>query len=398
MDKRKTFFLYAREIPNFLSIFIYPMFFVIPSVLLIEISSSLGAVPERFNIIFTVYAIGNAIGLIASIFLNRKFKKIDIVIYSYVFLIFFSLLFIFFKYIFIFFISFFAIGLFSGIIWLQASRYLLEDSIKNKDKLMNFALSFHPLGAFLSPYIAYLVINNNLGWEVSFYVIIFLMFITLLLYIFIIKLNSRESISEKKEKGGLDLNGIFISRTRNIFFILTIIIVLTYFISEGVFITWSPTYLRIYRFLDIRQASTYFSFFYIGMGMGRLLVSIFSGRFKPDYLLIMLSFVSIAGLSMVSFSTKNALIITGIIITGIGFSGISPLLFSTGGTIYEKGRGTLAAFMFITANMGIALVPLSIRIAVNMGYRNSLMISVLFIIFTLLIILLRSNFKRIKKI
>lgn len=396
MDKEKTFFLYAREIPNFLSIFIYPMFFVIPSVLLMEISSSLGATPESFNIIFTVYAIGNAAGLIISVFLNRKFKKIDIVIYSYVFLIFFTLLFIFFEYIFIFFISFFAIGLWSGIIWLQASKYLLENNIKNKDKLMNFALSFHPLGAFFSPYIAYLVINNNLGWEISFYVIIFLMFITLLLYIFIIKLSSRESISEEKDKDGL--KGIFIFRTRNIFFILTIMIVLIYFISEGIFITWSPTFLRIYRSLDIRQASMYFSFFYIGMGVGRLLVSIFSGRFKPDYLLVILSFVSITGLSMVNLSTRNALIFSGIIITGLGFSGISPLLFSTGGTIYEKGRGVLAAFMFITANLGIALAPLLIRKAVNINYQNSLMISVLFIILTLLIILSRFYFKRVKKI
>lgn len=396
MDKGKTFFLYVREIPNFLSIFIYPMFFVIPSVLLMEISSSLGAAPESFNIIFTVYAIGNATGLIISVFLNRKFKKIDIVIYSYIFLILFTFLFIFFKYIFIFFISFFAIGLWSGIIWLQASKYLLENNIKNKDKLMNFALSFHPLGAFFSPYIAYLVINNNLGWEISFYVIIFLMFITLLLYIFIIKLSSRESISEEKDKDGL--KGIFIFRTRNIFFILTIMIVLTYFISEGVFITWSPTFLRIYRSLDIRQASMYFSFFYIGMGVGRLLVSIFSGRFKPDYLLVILSFVSITGLSMVNLSTRNALIFSGIIITGLGFSGISPLLFSTGGTIYEKGRGVLATFMFITANLGIALVPLLIRKAVNMDYQHSLMISVLFIILTLLIILSRFYFKRVKKI
>jgi MFS family permease len=391
--RKENIILYLKEIPNFLSIFIYPMFFVIPSVLLVDISNSLNTAPERINIIFSFYTIGNAIGLVITVFLNRRFKKIDIVLYSYAILVLFILFIIFFKLILMFFISFFAIGLISGVIWLQAYNYLLENEIKNKDKLLNIAMVFHPIGAFASPYLAYFSVSNNSEWTLSFWVIIIIIVINILLYLFIIKLRSTENIIGDRDR--VSLKEIFVSRKRNIFFIFTIMAIFTYFMAEGVFITWSPTFLRIYRTINMQKTSMYFSFFYIGLGSGRLLVSIFSERLKPLHMLIALSVLSVAGFSIVNFYGSDLLLILGILLTGLGLSGISPLLFSTGGTSYEKGRGVLASFMFIAANSGIAVVPILIRGALNAGFQHLLMIPVFLIILALFFILSRFYLQKI---
>ena len=82
--------------------------------------------------------------------------------------------------------------------------------------------------------------------------------------------------------------------------------------------------------------------------------------------------------------------------TGVGLSGITPLLYSAGGTIYDKGRGVLATIIFISANAGIAVVPLLIRLALNINSLFSLSVSIIFIFIILFVILISSFSKKIK--
>ena len=74
---------YLIEIPNFLSMFIFAFFMMMTSPILVDIGVFFKVSPENINLIITFYTIGVIMGLITTIFLNRKFKKNHIIIVAY---------------------------------------------------------------------------------------------------------------------------------------------------------------------------------------------------------------------------------------------------------------------------------------------------------------------------
>ncbi len=63
MTKEKDRFAdYLMEIPNFLSVFIFSIFFNIASPILLEISKTTGILTTNLGFIFTAFTIGAALG------------------------------------------------------------------------------------------------------------------------------------------------------------------------------------------------------------------------------------------------------------------------------------------------------------------------------------------------
>ncbi|GAH53011.1 unnamed protein product, partial [marine sediment metagenome] len=57
--------------------------------------------------------------------------------------------------------------------WIQATKYILENDIKNKDRLITIFLNFYPIGHITAPFIASSLINNGINWRYSYVVMIF---------------------------------------------------------------------------------------------------------------------------------------------------------------------------------------------------------------------------------
>ena len=74
---------YLIEIPNFLSMFTFAFFMMMTSPILVDMGVFFKVSPENINLIITFYTIGVIMGLITTIFLNRKFKKNHIIIVAY---------------------------------------------------------------------------------------------------------------------------------------------------------------------------------------------------------------------------------------------------------------------------------------------------------------------------
>lgn len=87
MDGKNLIRDYLKEFPNFLSLLIRPVFFIVLSPILLEASFSLNTSIRNLNLVFTFFTIGNLLGNLSSIFYNKKFKKLNIIIFSYVILI-----------------------------------------------------------------------------------------------------------------------------------------------------------------------------------------------------------------------------------------------------------------------------------------------------------------------
>src|SRR5450830_1565930 len=80
MDIKDRFMDYLVEIPNFLSIFLFSFFFNVVSPILLEISKSTGIEKTNLSFIFTFFTVGAVLGQMTSVFYNRRFKKIQVIL------------------------------------------------------------------------------------------------------------------------------------------------------------------------------------------------------------------------------------------------------------------------------------------------------------------------------
>jgi MFS family permease len=78
---------YLMEFPNYLSMFLFSFFMMLTSPILLDISKYFNVPPENMNLIITFFLIGEATGILALMFLSRKFDRSNIVIWIYILVI-----------------------------------------------------------------------------------------------------------------------------------------------------------------------------------------------------------------------------------------------------------------------------------------------------------------------
>ena len=154
---------YIAETPNLLSVFIFSIFYNIASVMLIEMSSSTGIEITNLGLIFTFYTVGAVAGQLTSLIYNRRFTKIQVTVSSHILLVPLIILLIFSSNLIVFYIVYLLSGYILGVIWIQANEFVLENKIKNKDRIVTILLTFYPIGALISPFISATIINAGLS-------------------------------------------------------------------------------------------------------------------------------------------------------------------------------------------------------------------------------------------
>ncbi len=371
-NKRDILKNYLLEIPNFLSIFIVPVFFVTASHMLLEMSRTTDYSIGNLSLIFTFFNGGLTAGQLTSIFYNRKFKKIHIILAGYIIIIPCLILLMLVRDLYLFYIFYCLIGYFAGVIWMQATKYILENDIKNKDRLFTIFLNFYPIGHITAPFIASYLINHEISWRYSYMVMIFLVVIIFILYFTLKKFRKTEVYYEEEKK--LQFKKIFFDRRLNIIFILGCIPLTFYAISETVISTWASPFLQSVKFFDVQTAGLTVSIFWIAVIAGRIIVSAVAGRFKANYIIMVLSVMAIVPIIVfISVKSAYAAMIT-VACAGLGYSGIITLGISSASTVYKKGRGVLASIVFAAANSGIFIAPFITRFV--SGFSMNLSIAV----------------------
>jgi MFS transporter, FHS family, glucose/mannose:H+ symporter len=358
LQQRDSFKGYLLEIPNYLSLFIFPLFFLTLSPILLDISASTGIKIGNLSLIFTFFTIGSAIGQLTSIQYNRRFSPLTVLVASFIVLIPVTLGLSWSKNLATFYILYFISGYILGVVWLQANQNIVRSRIKNKDKLTTLALSFYPIGAFMAPYISSFIVGRDMNWQVLYYLLIFLILIIIILYLTITRRIKYLSIKPDEK---ISIREVFNDKSRNILFVLTAVMLFIYCISETVVATWAPTFFRTERYFNIGETALAISLFWGGFLIGRLITGMISGKIKTSYLILILASIAfISAISIYFFNSRNISLIIMFII-GLGYSSIFPLLVYTGSTIYKLGRGLLLTILFTGMNLGIALVPFMIR-------------------------------------
>lgn len=386
MDTKDRFLDYLAEIPNFLSVFIFSLFFNIASPILLEISKSTGIEKTNLSFVFTFFTVGAVLGQMTSVFYNRRFKKIQVLLAGFIIMIPLTVVLNFNSNLILFYIIYFISGYVFGVIWMQANKFVLESNIRNKERLITIFLTFYPIGAFIAPFISTSIISSNLSWRFIYYAIIFLILVNIILYIAISR-RKKESAAVLKE-AKLSLKEVFFDKARNKIFLVVCLAIIFYSCSETIVATWSPTFFILARNLAITSASLTLNLFWLFIIIGRLIMLIIAGRIKSTKIMTVLSILAIIAMSAAVFVYNKYLIYIFISIAGLGYSMIFPLLISTGSTIYEKGRGVLATILFISGNLGLALAPFITKFSSRVSLVISISFSFILMIFVTMMVLL----------
>jgi MFS transporter, FHS family, glucose/mannose:H+ symporter len=379
-----TFLSYLKELPNYMTIFIVTILFATASPMLIEMSRTTGYSMGDLSLIFTFFTIGIVTGQLTSAFFNRKFRKITIIFFGYILIISMLILMANITNLYLFYTLYLLTGYTSGVIWIQATKYILENKIKNKDRLTSIFLIFNSLGYITAPFISSNLIKNGINWKYSYYILTVLAVIVLVLYI-ILKHDWREkNITPDEER--ISFKKIFHNHRLNVIFIFGCLLLFFYCVSEGVMVVWSPTYLRSEKLFDIQIASFAVSVFWMAVLAGRIIISFLAGKIKTNIIILALSILAVIAMS-ISIplkTTYSTLIAIGF--AGLGCSAIVPLGISSASTIYEKGRGILASLLFAIASMGTSVAPLITRSISRFNMTLSMTVAPLAIGVTVLVV------------
>ncbi len=391
---------YFSEFPNFLSLFIRPVFFIALSPILLEVGASLSTNIRDLNLIFTFFTIGYLIGNLTSIFYNKKFQKLHVIIFSYIVLIGANIVLSLARSLYIYYFLYFLSGYVLGIIWIQANAFILESKIKNKVRLNMIALSFFPIGTLVTPFIVTIIVSNKLNWWYVYYVIIIIILIIVTLYLTITRKKKYDTRVKSKESA--ILKGIFTNKSKNIIIVIRIILTLLYTIPVTIIITWFPTFFRIEKMFNYKEAGLTISIFYTSMILGRVIISLLEKKIKMENIILIFTFIAFISLCFMVYSNYKYIIFIAEGFAGIGFSGIFPFLVSSVSVMYEKGRDVLITILFGAESLGAALAPyLTGSISkYNMTLSVSLSIIVSVVIFILFITdtLYEKRFLRLNKI
>ncbi len=188
-------------------------------------------------------------------------------------------------------------------------------------------------------------------------------------------------------KQDLPLKEIFTDKTKNLIFILLFLAVFFYCSSETIVATWTPTFLGLARNMPVQPASFALNLFWLFVIIGRLIALIIAGRIKSTKIMLIISTLAIISMLIFAFIYNKYLIFVLISFAGLGYSAMFPMLISAGSTLYEKGRGLLATFLFLASNIGLALAPAITKFSSKVSMQLSMSFSFILMAIAALIIL-----------
>jgi len=212
--------------------------------------------------------------------------------------------------------------------------------------------------------------------------------------IFYLALKRRKNKPGSVNIGREEFSGIFINKNYNKIFAVSVLALLFYGIAEAVIYTWTPTFFRLDKNLSAQFAGYTLTIFWLAVTMGRILVSTILCRIKPYIMALCLSILSLISLVLMIFAGRGFIIILAIVLVGLGYSGIFPLIFSTSSLIYPKGKSILETFLFVATSLGAALAPYLTGIGLRLNAKYSASVAMIFMaLVALLIIINIINYK-----
>lgn len=384
------------EFPNYISLFIYSFFMMLSSPILLDMGTYFNVSPENMNLVITFFSIGVVSGIIALYFLDKQLKSSTIIVWTHILLLPALAGLILTTSLNLFYILYFISGFFMGIIFMNANTRMIEGKVENKDSIVNLGHSFFAMGALTAPFFSSGIVSRQINWKLIYLAVIIFVLLSLALYLYQNKRNnSRKDLIVKNK--AFYARELLQNRNKFIYMAITITLHFFYVMSEVTVFSWTPTFFRIEKLFDLYNASFIVSLFWAGILAGRLLVSFLSYKFRAGTLLIALSIISLTGLSLIIFPVNREINFIGAALTGLGFSGIPPLLISSAGRIFTSGKDLVLTIFFAVGIGGGSFIPFIIRAIANYSLFASMIIAIIFMVIIAILVIIRKHYRKTLK-
>lgn len=379
---------YLRQSPNFLAIFIFAVFMLAHTSILLEIGQSVGALPQHINYVFAFFTVGSIGGRLTAFMYNIRFNSRQIMVGCLVLLAGLALSMWWCSSLIMLYLIFTCSGYLLGIVYIQANKNLMESDIKNKGRLANIGLSFYPLGASLAPLAASLLVRHGFNWQLIYILTIPLIVSTIILFMCLSPASARPQLEPKDQ---MPLKELFGDRKHNLAYTLIVLMVLTYCISEAIVFTWMPTFLRAERGFSLQSAGAVVTIFWWSVIGGRMIVGLITSRIKTFKIMLSISILGAISVVFMALSTPAYLVYTFTALAGLGYSGLFPLMVSSGTQIFKQSRGIIITIIFAASSLGKAITPYIIDLSSKLSLFFSVIMAAVFMALTVILLIIFSQ-------
>lgn len=222
----------------------------------------------------------------------------------------------------------------------------LNESKGKKGGILNVVHSLFALGAISGPFITSIIVKNPDNWKYSFLTIIAFSLIPIISITLVrthvkdmfdnYKKNKQKS-TEEKEKTLIEAFKLL----KNKLFLLLILGLAIYVGYEMSFSSWLSVFLYEHRGFTIDSAALYPSFLWIGLFLGRLIFAKAADIVGYKRWLIIVSTASaITTISAVVASTSAKSILISVLLTGLAYATIYPVIQAIIIDKFRKSKGT----------------------------------------------------------
>ena len=201
----------------------------------------------------------------------------------------------------------------------------------------------------------------GLDWKILFPLYAGFIFLTIL-YIFLSPIRERIDEIEKRTVTFHSCMSLLTNKT-----ILLLVLGIFFYVGAEVSIASKlPNYLKDVFYYDIKKLGLLGTLlFFIALTFGRFLGSIILNWISPKRFLIITLLVSITGNIMLLAANSTVAAFSAILIVGIGFANIFPLIFSIA-IDYRPEKSNEISGLMVTAIIGGAIIPLFFGIVADL--------------------------------
>ncbi|UCG28302.1 MAG: MFS transporter [Bacteroidales bacterium] len=261
-------------------------------------------------------------------------------------------------------ISLLIVGFTGGAINGGTNALVSDISEKNRGSGLSFLGVFFGIGAFGIPFLLGILLDH-FSYETLIAIVGSLILLPLVFFILL------KFPAPKHEQGFPLREGIGLTRETTL-----LLFGLMLFIQSGMEMTvggWSATFLNKELNIEASKSVLILSLFWMGLILARLSLGKILNHIAKSKVLLSSLFIAIAGSLFMLLSNRSIMALSGLIITGIGFAAVFPLVLAFVGDLYSKLSGTAFSLVLAIALLGGMLFPYLVGIMANsMGLRLSL--------------------------
>jgi fucose permease len=241
-------------------------------------------------------------------------------------------------------------GLGFGVMEVGTNTLLIVVGGERRSNLLNFAHLFFGVGSFITPVLAAHAVAAGVSWRITFLVAGTATAAVAVGW----GLFDVQDVAAVRPAGGSARSVV-----RSPSALLFAAMLAVYVGTETGIGAWLTKYMVSVRQVTLIYAGNALSVYWLGLAVGRLVLSVLSHRIREELLLVLLTLVATIAMCGALMVERPLGVVICAAFTGLGFSGIFPAVIALGGRSHPHDTAGVTSVMIAGAGLGGILIPWS---------------------------------------